>query len=675
MRHTIFSVICILYAFGTLLQAQPNPPSNAKKIKQLLSSANVEEQPQKAILLATEALTQAQEAAWPIGEREAYYLLATLYQQQDAYTSAYQHYNKALAISKEMNDRKSVGRSLLGIGEIYVHWSEYDTALQHLLQAKEIFEELKEPLLLATTLNALGALNDHLEAYDKELTYLRQALTIYQAMDDQKGVSKTYNNLGTCYLAKKYYARALDYYEKSKTLSQTLRDTNTLAVAYNHMGDTYFQQTQYKQAKRYYETSLQYYKTTTDTKGLGTSLYNLGRVYKAAQDYENAVLLFSKALQNFKQLQAKYLMAQTYFEIYDTYKRLANHEQALEYHELYKQLQDSIFNEKVSHQVKEMEARFQLKAQQKQIALLQSEKEREKKYLYIVGAFAAIILILLIFLYKRFVQGRKLNQALQRKNEQIAAQNSELVTSEKQLKELVETKDKFFSIISHDLRGPLNSLTGFLQVLIKHPQAFTQEEIVSFAQKIDASVINLKNLLENLLQWARSQTGNMDFEPEKVALQEILEETYQVLGDTAKNKLIGLHIIIEGEPVAFADKNMMRFVIRNIVSNAIKFTPKGGMITTTIKRAEHQVIVDITDNGVGMSEEVMGKLFRLDVSQSQKGTDDESGTGLGLILCQEFVKKNGGEITVHSVLNEGTTFSFTVPSEKIADTALPVASA
>jgi signal transduction histidine kinase len=230
-----------------------------------------------------------------------------------------------------------------------------------------------------------------------------------------------------------------------------------------------------------------------------------------------------------------------------------------------------------------------------------------------------------------------------------------------QLQQLNGTKDKFFSILGHDLKGPLNSLTSFSGLLINHTDSLSKDEIKMLALDLDKSLKNLFALLENLLEWSRSQTGNIEFKPERFDLASVLETNKELLKVQAQNKKISIENACKAEVVVNAHRHSINTVIRNLISNAIKFTPEGGSIIINAQQAQEEVMVSVADNGVGMTPEVISKLFRIDTKLTTKGTADEKGTGLGLILCKEFIEKNGGRIGVDSKPDEGTVFYFTLP--------------
>ena len=242
---------------------------------------------------------------------------------------------------------------------------------------------------------------------------------------------------------------------------------------------------------------------------------------------------------------------------------------------------------------------------------------------------------------------RRAEAELKLKNEQLLTLNAE--------------KDKFFSIIAHDLRGPFSGFLGLTEIMAGDIQSLTMEAIQEFSLSIRNSATNLYRLLENLLEWSSMQQGSIPFDPEVIHLRSIVDECLPIMLELAKNKGIEMSSDIPGDLKVFADRNMLQTVIRNLVSNAVKFTPKDGKISVLAKAAgDKSVEISIKDSGIGMKAEMVSNLFRLDVKTSRIGTEGEPSSGLGLLLCKEFVEKHGGRIWVKSEVGKGTTFYFTL---------------
>ncbi len=223
------------------------------------------------------------------------------------------------------------------------------------------------------------------------------------------------------------------------------------------------------------------------------------------------------------------------------------------------------------------------------------------------------------------------------------------------------TKDKFFSIIAHDLRNPFNHLLGFSEILINKFESLSNEQILKFINNIHSSAQNMYRLLENLLSWSIVQLGTFDWSPAEFDINQIVKETLELLKTQAGSKKIKFNTDLKPGLRGYADVNMITTVFRNLVSNAIKFTPENGHIDINADIKDSLLHISVQDSGVGLSAENIEKLFRINVHFSRKGTNEETGTGLGLILCKEFVEKNGGKIWVKSKEEEGSQFCFTVP--------------
>jgi len=237
-----------------------------------------------------------------------------------------------------------------------------------------------------------------------------------------------------------------------------------------------------------------------------------------------------------------------------------------------------------------------------------------------------------------------------------------LKESETKLRESNATKDKFFSIIAHDLKSPFNAILGFSEILAQNHKKYDDEKREKIIKYVNNSANNTFKLLENLLTWSRSQSGVIRYSPEKLHLKILLFETILSLQEQAIKKNISILDTIFENDIVFADKNMIETVLRNLISNAIKFTNNGGNIIISSKKQNDSNFIEISikDSGVGIPKGTIDDLFRIDKNTSTQGTDNEVGTGLGLILCKEFVEKHGGKIWVESEENEGSIFSFTI---------------
>lgn len=230
-----------------------------------------------------------------------------------------------------------------------------------------------------------------------------------------------------------------------------------------------------------------------------------------------------------------------------------------------------------------------------------------------------------------------------------------------QLQEASATKDKFFSIIAHDLRNPFNSLIGFIELILNNIDQYSQETMKKYLNLVLSSSKNLYSLLSNLLSWSQLHRGMIKCNSEYFAVSNMIDECLNIYHSQAGQKGISLINNVPDDLIVYADSNMVKTIHRNLFSNALKYTAAGGTITASAVSSDPFVEISIADTGIGMSPKVLDRLFKIDSTNSTKGLDGETGTGLGLILCKEMVEINGGKIKVESEVGIGTTFSFTLP--------------
>ncbi len=239
----------------------------------------------------------------------------------------------------------------------------------------------------------------------------------------------------------------------------------------------------------------------------------------------------------------------------------------------------------------------------------------------------------------------------------------ELKESENQLRELNTTKDRFFSIIAHDLKSPFNSIVGLSDLIEKLVEQKNYEGLSSYVKIIQESSQKAMNLLTNLLVWAQAQTGRIEFNPEYFELVELINEVVDLFKDLAYQKSISIKCELADNILVYADKEMISTVLRNLVSNGIKFTNSGGKVLIKVTNKDSNLFFCIEDTGIGINEENLSKLFQIENNYSTPGTKQETGTGLGLLLCKEFIDMHGGKIWVNSEKDKGSTFCFSIPNE------------
>ncbi len=674
MRYSFLYLFCLLI-FSHFVQADNNIDSLEKQLEKanelnkidvliILSKAHWTIAPSKGLFYSNEAVKLAEKH-----NDEYKKAKALLYGGVNAwflgdYKKAIEYCQKSLIIAEEIQDKRLSAYNLNNLGMVNFHLKNYEKALSNYLESSSIIRELGDEIEYAKIINNIGELNVILGNYDEALINHLSILDIIESSDEQEFLIWLLNDIGIVYSKKENYKMALQYFFKSLKISNEIDDNVGKIEALNCIGAIYLKKKEYTKAKEYFYNGLMYAKKT-DTKE------NIKENYKNLSEY---------------------------------YSEVDNYKKSLEYHKLYKQISDSIINDNKIDKIVEMQIRYETESKEKENNILRKNNEIKgliiEKQIYLRNFFIVLLtlaILLIILIYSRFSIKKRTNHELNEKNnlitkqknklsktliklqevnneleqqkEEIQTQAKELETTNKKLKELNATKDKFFSIIAHDLKSPFTALLGFSNLLMENYAKYNEEKRKRYIKFINDNLIKTYKLLENLLTWAHSQIGRIEFLPEKINIKTLIYEIISLLEEVAQNKNIKLLDNTESSLFVYADKNMIDTVLRNLITNAIKFTPKGGEIIIkahTLTDENNQKITEITvkDSGVGISPEIQSNLFKITETISTKGTENETGTGLGLILCKEFVEKHDGKIWVESEEGKGSIFHFMLPFPK-----------
>jgi signal transduction histidine kinase len=368
---------------------------------------------------------------------------------------------------------------------------------------------------------------------------------------------------------------------------------------------------------------------------------------KKQNSLNKSIAYFNESIEIFKKFNALNDLQSSYSFISKANRAKGNYKESLEYFEKSYTLKSSIFSNKNKKQIENLESQREIDLRDKQIIIQNLKIKNDSRKVYLLFTISTAVAILLGLFFWLYLSKRKTNVQLKEKNKTISNINTQ--------------KDKFFSIIAHDLRGPFNGFLGLTELLVNDLDFMTNEEIQFAAGSMKSSANNLNRLLENLLEWSRMEQGLIAFKPQEYKLKSVVDECVLTFKDIAQKKAIKINYSIDEEITVFADNNILHAVVRNILSNAVKFTPKGGNVIIQVNEDDTNTTISITDSGIGMNPKMVENLFRLDVQTNRKGTNDEPSTGLGLILCKEFVEKHNGEIWLESVEEQGTTFYFSFP--------------
>lgn len=585
------------------------------------------------------------------------------------YDLALEYQFKALKIEQQLKNDKETGAIFSSISYIYARKHFYAKALEYQYKALEIRRSIHNKLEISKSLDAIGNLYLRSHNYHKALETFDQSLKISQQLQDKKGIAIAWHDQARVYTELQQYEHAKKLYFEALRLKRNIGFHKEEIMSLRGLGKVFLKQKKYEEAFRYFNKALDLSQTLKTSREEVETLNDLGNFYSQQKDYSKALGYHQQALNKALEYPEGFQIMDTYQYLYNTYLKLNNQVNFARFYRLHQQLVDSLGgNRDPVAEIKAMQEHYEKEKKAKEIETLRKEKmlltkqnelqahklqrDSQIEALLIVGLL--LLIFIAVVLYNNYNFKNKSHQKLQ-------TLNSQLKTSQEELHISNSMKDRLFSVIAHDLRSPLNTISGFLNLMQLQKDAMTPEEIEELTSQMIKSVKSTLDLLDNLLNWSRSQMGLMKMNIQPIALEELIDDTFDLLALNAQSKNIWLIKNIQDSCQAMVDAHMIDIVVRNLVSNAIKFTNDGSVTVHCKPAPEHQVEVIVQDTGIGIAHEDVGRLFKVDSHYTTEGTNREKGTGLGLLLCKELVEKNGGTIWVESKEGKGSCFKFRLP--------------
>ncbi len=463
----------------------------------------------------------------------------------------------------------------------------------------------------AEAIRLIGRYYLTLSDYTEAERYFNEAFLLFQETGDQQGLYRTLNNIGIVHYYRGDLSRSFDYYQRSLEIALGRGDNDGVSAAYNNLGLIHLQQENYEEALNSFNRALTLNVEANDIRGSASTLNNIGNLYLATGDHVKARENLERALLLSVEARTPALEGNSRNALSSLFLKTNQYTRALPY----------------------ASEAYRLAMETGDADLIRRSAEN------------------------LVVQKRKRNHLLAEKNQHIELMNGSLV-------QLNADKDRFMQILAHDLRSPFNALLGFSELLKENFDNYDKAAIHKMIHMIHGNLVSTYKLVEDLLLWANSQDGKLPFEPSPINLLERSQEIIEDQRDKAKAKGIEIKNHIEGDIALIADCNMIRTVLRNLLSNAIKYTGNGGAIDLSAMIAGEDVEIHVSDTGRGMDGVEISMLWDIKINHSTEGTAGEKGSGLGLLICREFVEKHGCKIWVKSIPHKGTTFIFTMPLYK-----------
>lgn len=593
--------------------------------------------------------------------------------------SALHYLNIAKSLSEKRNDNRLINKIDYDLAGVYTQRGQHELALKHYLNALRLQEMEKDSFRILYTYGGLGNAYKHLNKNSKAKSYYLKAMQLDSLLPEANIEVSNLSNLGLLYESNyKNTDSALYYYFLAMNkLPENDKSLSKLNLLIN-VGNTFCELEDYTKALKYYNKIYEYDIGLTNPYIYSAVLINKSVNHFYLGNYDSTYYLANKGLKIAEVINALDWQIEAHRHLFKADSATGQYISAIHHYQSLYSINDSIYNKDNLNRISELEVIYET---EKKDALnktltdrnaLDQQMIKNQRQIIIVTFIACVLFILLVFSVLRSIRKQKhinnklnlVNAEINEKNKEIDEKNHLLIDQNKQLIRLNETKDKFFSVISHDLRGPFNALLGYLELLNNEFETLTEDEKKTMVKSVYKSSLNTYNLLVNLLDWARSQRGMLENNAEELDIYDVVEDTIDLVRQRADKKDLLIINQIDQRIMVLADKNLLSSVLLNLLNNAIKFSPRKTLIKINCQFEKDSVIVHIIDQGIGIPKEKQNDLFKIGNSSQRIGTESEIGTGLGLVLVNEFVQLIGGKIWVKSEDGKGSEFSFSLPLSK-----------
>ncbi len=561
---------------------------------------------------------------------------------------------EALTLSRKLFFHSGEVQAITLLAEFEFRQSNYARAVEMAHESLKKAEAMQDTLAMAWSYRLLGIINTYgFQEFDEALEYGKTALQIYQRKRDWRKVAALYGNITWIYgVTGKSVEEGQRLAHEGLQIATRLNDVKLQSYLHNSKGILYWRQNQLDSALWHLARSSELGLQVNDLSVVAYNRLNQGGIYNQSKRFDEALATFHKALAESINLNLREVRKEAHRGIALAYEGLGKPAQAFPHLKQYSLLKDSLVNwgivqRTLAAQMATAQARSDAK-----MAELQMETEfakRERRLYQIAFVAVSVLMSVIVILVTRINRQRKRN------NQELAAKNTVIAQRNLALQEANDAKDQIFSIISHDLRSPLNSLNGLLDLTVQNH--VTPEEFRAQLPNIQRHIMHLHHAMENLLQWSYSQRNGWRAQPALCDLNELVSKIINLFHETAEAKEISLQNEVGAGHYAYADPNHLEIICRNLISNSVKFTPARGVVRFSARKENEAVALAVSDTGVGIDPTRLEQLFTHGLDKSARGTGGEKGTGIGLLLCKEMTERNGGRIQVTSVPGQGTTFT------------------
>ncbi len=615
------------------------------------------------------ALKESRQCNYKYGEWACALQLSLAHLNKGDNDSAIYYANNALQTGNLLNEKNTIAYAHKRLGACYRTTCDFEKSVYHFIECEKYARETSNDLLLIDALANKGITYRMMKDFPAALRIFNAIPKECPKLMDNFNRFLIDSNVGHVYFDQGQYQRALTNFTEAKRFALQIGDSLNIALSDRNLGNAYFRLGNYELAEKYINDALIYYRRMFDWPTIETLLRTKGCILLRNGKYREAASVFSNSMLISIRLGGGRTLLSNYRNLASTYKDWRRSEpsnlrllqQENEFLLKSVQLQDSLFMRENTEKALELERKYDSERKNAQIAVLEKETEIQKSRQLILFTGMGVLVLVMGVLVVAFQYVRKTNRTLLSKNYQIEQQKSQIEVQNKQLERSISTQNKLFSIIAHDLRSPLASISNISVLLKMNFERGDFEKSENLVGKLEQRNTQVLQLTDNLLNWASSQTGRIKFMSEKLSVKEMLEEIVALFDENARQKNIQITCDFPEDLYVFADILSMKTVFRNLINNAIKFSFPETEVKVSYFQQKDEVIVKISDQGIGIPQESQHILFEITNKKQQLGTNGEKSSGLGLVICKEFVEQNKGRIWMNSVPQKGTDFFVSLP--------------
>mgnify|MGYP001492120799 CR=1 FL=1 len=576
------------------------------------------------------------------------------------YQKALHSYDLVLEYYQQLNDTASMVDTYINMGNVHVLLGDYNKALEFLnkalINAQHIGYMKQEGIALMNS----GVIHNKTGDYKKAQKYYERSLEIGRKMENKVEIAKNLTNIGTNYISLGEYDLAEKYIQEGLAIKLELGNRESISNSYNYLSEIKFHQKEYQESLDYDLLAIQIKYEINDPEGLAACYNNMSRTNLALNNYQGAISFADSALSYSLDIGALEHIANSYNYKKQGLASLGQYYQAYILSDLYKKFSDSLMNVGKAKAVNEIEVKYRSQVLEEENERLRVQTNlksiliKRHRKIIVFGTIAIMLFALSIILLITIQRKQKTYAlSLQHKNLIITRQNIKLDT-------LNRTKDKILSVITHDLRGTIGNQLTALSVLAREEFRSEEERKLVFSRLANSATMSLE-ILENLSLWTKLQEETLHYEPEQGYLDRTLKDVIANFDEPLRNKEIAVLFENHGEYACFFDQKMISSTLKNILSNAIKFSDRGSQIKCKITSEGNMVTLSIADNGIGISEGELDQIRKGVISKMHRGTENEKGSGLGLSIVRNLLGFHGSKLEISSTPEEGSIFSFSLP--------------